>query len=74
MWSFILLEGWEDGVLGMKKGGKRLLAIPPELAYGDKASVVKRAYKGSLPLFPISKPKFPLQAWRSYPAIDWACV
>jgi FKBP-type peptidyl-prolyl cis-trans isomerase len=35
------LEGWEDGVLGMKKGGKRLLAIPPELAYGDKASLVK---------------------------------
>ncbi|PFX25950.1 FK506-binding protein 15 [Stylophora pistillata] len=28
--------GWEQGVIGMKKGGKRLIAIPSTLAYGEK--------------------------------------
>jgi len=30
------LAGVEDGVLGMKVGGKRRLIIPPSLAYGSK--------------------------------------
>ena len=29
-----VFPGWEDGVLTMKMGGKRLLVIPPELAFG----------------------------------------
>ena len=32
--SFI--QGWETGVIGMKKNGKRLLVIPPGLAYGSQ--------------------------------------
>jgi FKBP-type peptidyl-prolyl cis-trans isomerase len=33
-----MIEGWNQGVLGMKIGGVRELTIPAELAYGETGS------------------------------------
>ena len=30
-----LIPGWQEGIPGMKVGGRRQLTVPPELAYGS---------------------------------------
>jgi peptidylprolyl isomerase len=46
-----VISGWDQGVQGMKVGGRRQLIIPPHLAYGERGAGGGRIKPGETLIF-----------------------
>jgi peptidylprolyl isomerase len=49
-----VIAGWDQGLVGMKAGGKRKLTVPPDLGYGDKGALDGRIPPNAGLIFEVS--------------------
>jgi FKBP-type peptidyl-prolyl cis-trans isomerase len=57
-----VIKGWDEGVLGMKAGGKRMLIIPPDKAYGERSMGGGKIPPGSTLVFEVQLVAIPVPA------------
>ena len=56
-----VIKGWDEGLIGMKEKGKRLLVIPPDKAYGDREVGGGLIPAGSTLVFEVELVQVPFQ-------------